>query len=357
MLPKPLLLLPIFALILYTGCSSTREIQTHLNRKAFPLDYLHDSKKVDEKSRVQVCLMNTVDSSRLNPTTIVDKTSGYIVPLLAVNFWDFEYSCTLGSATLEESLADFAAKAFLNESLRSGRYISGLVNKDCDYQLSLTINHHNTGGPYKQSGSVIFLLSFYSVSQYEMGGPVVTDITLTAWMTQADSVVMDKQYTAEQTSNLIRQERRNVIEYREHFANSLVESLSMAMKQCIEDIVADINTIVAGDSLASEPLSKAEMDSLIADHTLSSSYQNQSQEVLPEGYLTINIQDERIFHGKYIGGQKGYLYILDDTILYMIKESLILSILDNGTDVTAETLSKRGWRGNVLYNDVIRIKK
>jgi hypothetical protein len=356
--PKPILLMPICALILYTGCASTKEIQTHLNKKGYPLDYLHDSEKVEEKYHVHVCLTDAVDSSLFNTETIVEKTRGSVVPLLVVYFWNYEYSCTLGTATLEESLVDFIAKAFLKESLRSARYISGLDNNDCDYQLTLTINYHNTGGPYKQAGSLLILPYGYSYSWSELGGPVVTDITLTARMTQADSIVMDKRYSEEQTSMLIRQKGRTAAQYRDHFANSLVESLALAMKQCIEDLVADINIIVAGDSLTVEPLSKAEMDSLSTYPAVSPGYQEEFKEELPAGYLTIHIKGDRRFQGRYMGVHKGYVYLVDDPKLYMIKESLITSILDDGADVTAETLSKRGLRGNVLkYDDVVLIRR
>jgi len=228
--------------IVFMGCASTNAIKKALDKQVFPITYLYDSKIEEEKIDDGVYIKPIQNNSQsLNKTAQVVKTKGLIVPLLVFNMWDYQYDCDLGESGVQEDIPEFVRKSLIEESERSGKFRIVQSVDSCDYILEMSINDHSVGGPYRENGFAYFALYFYGYNYRETAGPATSHVSLTAKLIKGEDVLFEKELLAEKVSAPLKRQYRKTNELYTDFSNSMVESLSLAYKQVIEEIVIEIN--------------------------------------------------------------------------------------------------------------------
>ena len=228
------------------GCASTGAIRKGLNAGSYPLAYLHDQQTVQEKTDKKIFLEPVIDVAKnFSDSTEVVTLKSSVLPFLFYNSWKYEYECALGRSGIDDDLCSFVARSFREESNRSGRYDIAPLIEVCDYQLNITIDDHATISPYTEKGSLFFLVAGYAMHEEATAGPGVSRVTMTAVLSKGDSIIYRNSFHAEKTGFPLQKKYEKEKELRMALTNSMVESLSYACKNVIEQIVAEINAAIA----------------------------------------------------------------------------------------------------------------
>jgi len=176
----------------------------------------------------------------------------------------------LGQSSIQEDYTDFFTGSLTDESKRSGCFsVTDQIPNDSVYTLDLTIDSCNTISKYRKNFTFMFLLIAYTYSYSESGSPAETNLQVSAKFSKGSSLIYEKKYSIKRTQPFINPSRWNSNKLRADFTTNMVEGLSLSTKECIEQIVADINTSLYGSA---RPVMQIEQAPGTA---------NQVQEVLP----------------------------------------------------------------------------
>lgn len=226
--------------LLTVSCTETKMLQKSLNKYNAPIGYLHDSKKINYP--VTDSLIINLNNKSLDSLTSVTKTGRLVLPFIVFNYSELNMNVKLGQKSIQQEYNDFFVNSLIDESKRTGCF--GITNKRADdstYTLDITIDSCITNSNYRESSTVIFLLFAYSMSYNEIGFPAETNLQVSTRLKKGDSVIAEKKYSIKRTQPFLYTRNTNVDKLRSEFISNMVESLSLCTKQCIEDMIIDIN--------------------------------------------------------------------------------------------------------------------
>ncbi|MDD3051980.1 MAG: hypothetical protein PHR06_12670 [Candidatus Cloacimonetes bacterium] len=204
------LLLFLLLTLTVVGCSNNKSLASNLKNRKQYLHYVHDSNINNEKNRIAVTLDSVrIHNSAMTDSTKVQKTNGYVIPLLLINFWDYSYECDLGKDVVAENLEDFFTESFVNESKRSGDFLinpsdSLLSECEAEYNLRITVDSLSVKGPYSYKGNAIITPYAYAYSIYEIAGPAVAKCVINAQLQKNEQIVIDKRFKTSQISAFLK---------------------------------------------------------------------------------------------------------------------------------------------------------
>lgn len=230
-----------FAAVLALGCST--QLAKGLRNGVYPLGYMLDSKQCAEKAPVTVRLDTVCYCKEFNSfgDSLTAKTKfWYFIPLVVFNFGGATYNCELGKASLDKNIIDFVKSAYVKEATRSGCF--RLVDSgDADYTLNVSIQNHETKGPYSSFFYVYFALYIYGFGDMHSAGPGQSKVSMAISLKGKDGAVFNRQFEKTTMTEMIRNKKNDLNEMNRNYVNGLVESLSMAFKDCIEQSVCAVN--------------------------------------------------------------------------------------------------------------------
>jgi hypothetical protein len=234
-----------FAAIIMTGCAGT--LKTDLQGGVYPINYLMDSDECTQKSPVTIRLgkVSYCDAfTSFKEAMEVKRKFSYFIPLILVNFGGDFYNCELGRASIDRSVTDFVRSSYRKEAARSGCF--QLVDSDiADYTLDISIVEHETKGPYNFYFYAFFAFYVYGYGYGQTAGPGRSDVKLEITLRDGKADVLKKQFESSVQTEALKN-KNDVSELRQHYVISMVESLSMAFKDCIEKSIESINEKITG---------------------------------------------------------------------------------------------------------------
>lgn len=234
-----LLLFPLFLI----SCSESKTLLTSLNKYQAPLDYLHDS-KIIECNKSTSLMLAKFDNQAFDSATSVSQINHKVLPFIIFNYEEINLAVNLGQNSLEQNYSEFFHKSFTVESQRTGCY-SLIDNPDMSiYTIEITFDTCKITSKYQRNSTVLFLLFAYSMSFQEIGFPAITNLVLNVKLKKNNNLIFEKKYSIDRTQPFINSQTRDVNKLRSDFVTNMAESLSLSTKDCIEQIITDINQVI-----------------------------------------------------------------------------------------------------------------
>lgn len=233
------LYISLIALVIMS-CSEAKMLQKSLGKFDAPIGYLHDSKITDcPKTDSLVVWLN---SQSLDSITNVSKLNTKVLPFLVFNYTEVNMKVKLGQSSIQQKYDDFFANSLVDECKRTGCFaISDREPNDSFYTLDITIDTCSTNSKYQRSTTVLFLFFAYSYSFQEAGFPAETLLKVSARLKKGNELIAQKSYIVNRTQPFIPTPNKTINNLRADFTANMVESLSLSTKQCIEEIINDVN--------------------------------------------------------------------------------------------------------------------
>ena len=153
----------------------------------------------------------------------------------------------LGQSSLEQNYYDFFKKSFTVESQRSGCFSLTDNPTDSKYTVEIVFDTCKIGSKYQRNSTVLFLLFAYSMSFQEIGFPAKTDLVLNVKLKKENNLIFEKNYSINKEQPFLNVQSRDVNKLRADFVTNMAESLSLSTKDCIEQLVTDINQVIEKD--------------------------------------------------------------------------------------------------------------
>lgn len=231
--------------ILPLGC--VKQLTSDLQSGVYSIDYMLDSKECKQKAPITIHLKNVNYDKEF--TTFKDFSSAkmkfwYFIPLAIVNFGGTVYDCELGKASIKKDVVDFVKSAYIKEANRSGCF-QLVESENADYNLEVTILNHETKGPYSSYFYFYFALYLYGYGYGQNAGPGQSKAVIKTTLKDKNGSIIERQF-AKKTKTEMLYKKNDVSELRWNYVNSMVESLSMAFKDCVEKSVLSINEEING---------------------------------------------------------------------------------------------------------------
>ncbi|MDR2026951.1 MAG: hypothetical protein LBQ01_05240 [Prevotellaceae bacterium] len=212
-----------------------------LRENRVPVDYLHDS-KIADCDRSDGIALTAFDGHAFDTDLSVTKINGEVFPFLFYNYIEKNFAVKLGQMSLDRDYSDFFKESFAIESGRTGCY--SLVDEPAenDYTLEIVYDTCITVSKYHQNTTIIFLIFTYSIYSQEVGFPAQTDLSVHVTLRKGDEIILDNKYFINKTLPPIPSDNMNINKMRFDFVSNMAESLSLGTKECIEQIIDDINS-------------------------------------------------------------------------------------------------------------------
>jgi hypothetical protein len=167
------------------------------------------------------------------------------VPLLFVNFGVSGYSCKLGQSAFDSKIEDFVRDSFEKEAQRSGCF--EIVNDGSEeYTADLSIVEQETKGPYTKYFYMYFAMYVYGYGYGQKAGPGQSSIALKMDLKNENGESFSKQFESQTSTEMLRG-KNDAKELRRNYVIGMVESVSFAFKECIENSVLAINQHISGN--------------------------------------------------------------------------------------------------------------
>jgi len=233
---KPIWLV-VLGVMLCAGCGGAPGLESLLKTKSGPLAYLYDSEKVPVKQAGTVRLGSVLVEDVLPQTTSVTEQSGFLLPLLVVNVWKYDYQSQLGQSQLTNDYKTFIKDSFIEELKRSGKY--SYVDEHSEIEIDLKIKAISMTAPIRKTGNVIFLLYAVAFNQSYYAGPAEVLITADAVVKKEGMEIFNQEFRGIGRSGVLQGRNINIPD----FTTAMIEALSWSVKNLNESIVRAINKI------------------------------------------------------------------------------------------------------------------
>jgi hypothetical protein len=93
----------------------------------------------------------------------------------------------------------------------------------------------------------MYLFFAYSMSYSELGFPAETNLQVSTKLWKGNALITEKRYSIKRKQPFIQTGQVNGDKLRSNFTANMVESLSLSTKECIEEMVRDINSSIKLD--------------------------------------------------------------------------------------------------------------
>jgi hypothetical protein len=191
----------------------------------------------------------------MDSITSVSKLRGLTLPFIVFNYFERNMLIHLGQSSIEQEFNDFFLSSLIDESNRTGNFgISRDSSKDSFYTLEVNIDTCMTHSKYRSTTLGIFALYAYSVSSNEMGFPAETILHVSTKLRKGSAVISEKDYSIKRNQPFLSPRSRNSNKLRAEFIANMVESLSLSSKECIENMVDDLNNSIMDIPAIQTPL-------------------------------------------------------------------------------------------------------
>jgi len=230
----------LFAIMLFSSCSGLKELQTSFRQFGGNLEYIHDSHINGCPKKDSVVIM--MHDYLLDGKTTVRKGSMLILPFLFFNYFEQNYWVTLGQEALNSRYDDFFIANLAEECQRNGCFhLTGMISNDSTYTLEIGVDTCYTRAKYKRFSSFVYFGYGYESLNDEYGKTPKTTLKVSAVLRKAGNVIFRQQYVSENSISPGIESRQGKNDPRGILIRSMTGSLSLSTKQCIEEIVTDIN--------------------------------------------------------------------------------------------------------------------
>lgn len=225
----------VLNLMLCVGCGGAQGLESLLQTKNGPLAYLHDSEKVSVKQAGTVRVGSIVVDEVLPQATSVTEKSGFVLPLLVVNLWKYDYQSQLGQSQLTNDYKAFIRESFVEELKRSGKY--NYVEDQSEMEIDLKIKTISMTAPMRKTGNVIFVVYAVAFDQSYYAGPAEALITADAVLKKDGKEIFNQEFTGLGRTGMLQGQNLNIAD----FTTAMIEALSLSVKNLNESIVREIN--------------------------------------------------------------------------------------------------------------------
>jgi uncharacterized lipoprotein YmbA len=227
----------MIAIFFLTGCGGASGLQRTLEDRKGELLFLHDSEKVPDKQTETVKIASFVVDDILQANTTVEQKSGYIVPLLFLNFWKYEYQSSLGYAQIKNDYKKFIRESFVEELERSGKFRH--VEDQGDLELDVEVKNVTMSAPIVKTGNFLFVVVAWGFGQNTSAGPVDVAVTANVALKKDGKELFNREFQGKCRTNILSGTNIKMEEY----TMAMIEGLSLAIKDLHETIVKEMNKI------------------------------------------------------------------------------------------------------------------
>jgi len=248
-----LLFLTLVFLIYLIGCANKRALRHVDIKNPQSLQYLNDSEQIPEKKDITVYLSSVEIEKELPYEPRIEKIGNIMKPhpilgvlgvyALYAQFGS-KFNYELGKKSIMEDLGSFVRQQLIKEAERSGIFNLDTTGTDYDYTLRVTFKDQKVAGPYEDKTTVIATFFWRSLRKAGPGyAKTLTDFTL---MSEGEEIILDKTIPTENRTAFLDRWVKNEKEVQKQYTIAMVESLSKAYKETIEQIVQELNNYFKG---------------------------------------------------------------------------------------------------------------
>jgi hypothetical protein len=230
--------------LLLISCSGQKALMKTFSKYQIPVGYLYDSEIADCDTLVRI-FVKIPDEQVLGEDLSVTRIKSKILPFIFFNHVETSYAMQLGEMSIDRDYCDFFRESFTEESRRTGCYSLTDEPAGEDYTLEIVFDSCKTVSKYQETSTVIILIMSYSMYFQETGFPAQTSLSVSATLRKDDEVIFTKNYFIENTQPFLPVNNRNMDRMRLDFVTNMAESLSLGTKECVEQIIQDVNSMIA----------------------------------------------------------------------------------------------------------------
>jgi hypothetical protein len=234
----------VFMALIVTGCGSSLEKQQSIISNRYSLAYLHDSKAIADKRNINVYIDSLKIEKNIADSLVVHSKSAFVLPLVFIDVWNFNYDCIFGRNVLVENNKDFIKSNLITEVKRSGIFNIVSTPDSADYSLNIKITDSKCSGGYNQNGFFYFLLFAFGYRVAEKAGPEVSTVNWSYDLRKGNLSVLRDSIVTVKVAAPPRLFMRDYAQLRKDFGSGMAVALSDAYKECIESTVSTINTSI-----------------------------------------------------------------------------------------------------------------
>lgn len=230
------------------SCSTSRMLQSGLSKYNSSVDYLHDRPELncDRGKSVYV----NIGNFPLDTVTTVKKVKSTILPFIFFNYFETVHKVKLGQSSIQENYPAFFVNSIMEESKRTGCFrVLNLSPVDSAYVLDISVDTCNTSSLYKKTAMIMYFLIAGSYGVSESCSPAITSLYVTARLRKGNDLLFDKKYSVTKFQPFVKSRFQNSGAFLSALTTNMVEVLSVSTKECIEEIVDDVNRSLYGSEL------------------------------------------------------------------------------------------------------------
>jgi len=224
-------------MMLIAGCGGAAGLESSLQSQHGSLAYLYDSEKVSVKQGETLRIGSVVVDDVLPTMTSVREESGFVLPLLFVNIWKYEYQSRLGYSQLSNDYKAFFKESFIEELKRSGKF--NYVDDHGDMEIDMKVKGISMTAPMRKVGNVIFAVYAVAYSQSIWAGPAEVLVTADAVLKRDGKEIFNQEFRGIGRTGVLQGRNLNISD----FTTAMIEALSLSVKNLNENIVREINKI------------------------------------------------------------------------------------------------------------------
>ena len=226
-----------FVSTLLFGCNSADQLKSRLEKNVCSLGYIHDSEQVPDKQPKTLFVEDTVVEQDLPPEMVVTLDKSDMMYLVFAAWRTEEFSCELGKTVLEEDLASFITTSIKEELERSGRFSLTDTPSNADFVLSPKLVKCGSKLVYRYSVTAAGYSTIYETS----ASPSVSAVSIAVVFAHGENVLIDETVNSVITSPYPVSGPGSANDVDRNCVENMAESFSMAIKDCVEQIVKAIN--------------------------------------------------------------------------------------------------------------------
>jgi hypothetical protein len=215
-----------------------------LKKYQVPIEYLHDSKIENCNEDIKIAFGSVINEV-FDSVMSVSKINHKVLPFLVYNYEEMNLGVKFGQSAIEQNYSDFFKKSFADETQRSGCFDLIAYNQASNFVMDISFDTCSVTSKYQRNSTVIFLFLAYTMYFQEIGFPAQTTLGLNVKLTKDNNVVFEKHYSINKTQSFLNNSSNNSAKLRQDFVVNMAEALSNSTKECIEQIITDINQIIA----------------------------------------------------------------------------------------------------------------
>lgn len=231
------------SLLLCSCVDESKILLQSLDKYKLSIDYLHDT-EIAECDKSTSILFGSFENQAFDNSTSVTMINHKLLPYIIYNYEETNLAVNLGQSSIQQTYSDFFKESFKKESQRTGCYSLTDQIGNNDYNLEIIFNTCLTRSKYQIQSTFLFLLVASSLDVRRSGSPSETDLNLNVKLFKAKHLVFEKRYLIGRKQPFINAQTLDVSKLHSDILTNMVESFSLSTKECIEQIVKDINQVI-----------------------------------------------------------------------------------------------------------------